>query len=79
MYKRKASKKSFIKAPGGFVWKPMYEKCPCCGFDLNKVPDSLVKKVEDEEANDDTSRAKGSFVTIAFKSLARYWHKKSAI
>ncbi|WP_237713022.1 hypothetical protein [Serratia sp. M24T3] len=54
-------------------WTPLYSKCPCCGFDLNKIPEPLADKVNAEQAKCRTRGAKLSFVALAHKALAPYF------
>lgn len=42
-------------------WTPIYSKCPCCGFDLNKVSDALIQQIKSDEAKQSTGEAKFSF------------------
>ncbi|MGF6476591.1 hypothetical protein ABIE06_003439 [Pantoea dispersa] len=46
--------------PEGVEWTQLYTKCPCCGFDLNKVPQALVEQIQAEQAKQRSSNAKFS-------------------
>lgn len=49
--------------PEGVEWTQLYTKCPCCGFDLNKVPQALVEQIQAEQAKQRSSNAKFSLKT----------------
>lgn len=49
--------------PEGVEWTQLYAKCPCCGFDLNKVPQSLVDQIKAEQAKQGSCQAEFSLKT----------------
>lgn len=57
--------------PEGVEWTQFYTKCPCCGFDLNKVPQALIEQIEAEQTKQRASEAKFSKVSFAFKRVTK--------
>ena len=55
--------------PEGVKWTHLYKKCPCCGFDLNKVPQALIEQIQAEQAKQRSGKAKFSEVTFALKRI----------
>lgn len=51
--------------PEGVEWTQLYAKCPCCGFDLNKVPQALIDQIKAEQAKHGSGKAKFSFKASA--------------
>jgi hypothetical protein len=40
------------------IWTPLYSKCPCCGFDLNKASDALIQQIKSDETKQGAGKAK---------------------
>ncbi|EMW2841491.1 TPA: hypothetical protein PXP91_004071 [Yersinia enterocolitica] len=59
--------------PAGWSVKPLYDKCPRCDFDLNQVPQTLVDKINADQAKNSSSKAECSFISRAKKTLAPYF------
>ena len=70
MAKTERENKKVISFPAGMTFKPLYEKCPLCGCDLNQLPNAFVDKVNTDSTEDGTSKAEFSFETSSKKALA---------
>lgn len=62
-------KRSVTTLPDAMVFKPLHEKCPRCGFDLNEAPDTFVDEVKAKQAKNGSGQVKSSFKTRAEKFL----------
>lgn len=68
MCKREA-KRMMAVLPDAMVFKPLHDKCPRCGFDLNEAPDSFVDQVKAKQAKNGSGQVESSFKARAKKLL----------
>lgn len=59
--------------PDGWSVKPLYDKCPQCDFDLNQIPQTLIDKINADQAKNGSSKAECSFISRTKKTLAPYF------
>ncbi|HDV7153627.1 TPA: hypothetical protein RJ115_004307 [Yersinia enterocolitica] len=72
MDKSDSKKNTYVSLPKGWSIEPLYQRCPRCNFDLNKVPQTIVDQINADQAKNGTNKTKCSFVTFAHKVLATY-------
>lgn len=65
----RANRKMF-SFPDGVKIKPLYDKCPSCGYDLNQMPDAFVDKIKPDNAENSAGKTEASPESRTKKTLS---------
>ncbi len=63
----KVDEPKLLVFPAGWSVKPLYDKCPCCGFDLNEFVKAPNKKTDADAIKKQTERSRIPGVVSPFK------------